>query len=318
MNPLITVIVPCYNVEKYLPKCVDSIINQTYQNLEIILVDDGSPDNCGKVCDDYALKDARIKVIHKPNGGLSDARNVAIDIAKGEWITFVDSDDYVSLNYIETLYSLATSNNCQCSVVQPLSFYDGKIPKVISSNDKIEIMDNNEAISSLFYQTKLDTSAWNKLYHRSLFSTGIRYPKGFLFEDNPTTFRLLDKCEKVVVSQQKLYYYRLREGSIERQDFTPEKLDQGITILRMMDKHPEITNKFVDAFKCKKASLALHFIMKMPLEYKHKSDLWEYVTKNRWNVIWDNKARFKTRIGCLLSYLGIPIMKSIFKIVSNR
>ena len=105
-RPLISVIVPCYNVERYLKKCVDSILNQTYKNLEIWLVDDGSPDNCGKICDELLKKDDRIKVIHKENGGLSDARNVAIDQATGEWITFVDSDDYVAVDYVETLYNL--------------------------------------------------------------------------------------------------------------------------------------------------------------------------------------------------------------------
>jgi len=317
MDFLISVIVPIYNVEKYLYQCIDSIINQTYHNLEIILVNDGSPDNCGSICDKYALIDPRIKVIHKQNGGLSDARNVAIDIAKGEWITFIDSDDYISKNYIQTLFELAYQNNCQCSVVQPSLFQDGTIP-IRKSNNKIEIMNNIEAISAMFYQTKLDTSAWNKLYHKSLFITGIRYPKGYLFEDNPTTFRLLALCDKIAVSNEKLYYYRMREGSIERQDFTPPKIDQGLAILSMMDNYPEITNKVTDAFKCKKTSLALHFIMKMPLDYTRKKDLWMYVLQNRWNIIWDKKARLKTRIGCLLSYLGIPIMKSIFKIVSNR
>ena len=318
MNSLVTIIVPIYKVEEYLSQCIDSIINQTYKNLEIILVDDGSPDNCGKICDDYALKDSRIKVIHKPNGGLSDARNVAIDIAKGEWITFIDSDDYIPHDYIEYLYDIVSHDNCQCSVVQVLSFKEGAELPNNGKDNSFVLMDGIEAVSALFYQTKLDTCAPNKLYHKSLFDTGIRYPKGYLFEDNPTTFRLIALCEKVAVSQRKYYYYRLREGSIERQDFTPEKLNQGLKILRMMDSYPEITNKVPNSFKCKKTSLALHFIMKMPSDYIRKEELWEYVKQNRWKVIWDNKARLKTRIGCLLSYLGISFMKSIFKIVSNR
>ena len=101
--PLISVIVPIYNVEKYLDRCVDSIINQTYKNLEIILVDDGSPDNCPQMCDDYAKKDSRIKVVHKENGGLSDARNVGMEVATGEYVSFIDSDDYISLDCYETV-----------------------------------------------------------------------------------------------------------------------------------------------------------------------------------------------------------------------
>ena len=316
-NPIISIIVPCYNVEQYLSRCIESIQVQSYKNLEIILVEDGSPDQCGVICDEYAQKDNRIKVIHKQNGGLSDARNVAIDQATGEWISFVDSDDYIAPDYIATLYRLAVENDCKCSAVQPVAFLDGEQP-IPGKNDSCEVMSSTDAIAAMFYQTRLDTSAWNKLYHHSLFETGIRYPKGYLFEDNPTTYRLFALCEKIAVSKKQLYYYRLREGSIEGQDFTPNKLDQGLAIIRMMEFHPEITDKVHKALCCKQASLAFHFIMKMPSDYERRNDLWKYVTDNRWMVIWNNDARLKTRIGCLLSYLGIPLMKKIFKIVSNR
>ena len=113
MKDLITIVVPVYKVEQYLDKCVNSIINQTYKNLEIILVDDGSPDNCGKMCDEYAKNDNRIVVIHKENGGLSDARNAGIEIAKGKYISFIDSDDYVTEDYVEFLYALISNNNVE-------------------------------------------------------------------------------------------------------------------------------------------------------------------------------------------------------------
>lgn len=173
---LISVIIPIYNVEKYLKKCIDSIINQTYKNLEIILVDDGSPDNCGKICDEYAKKDQRIRVIHKKNGGLSDARNAGIDIAKGKYIAFVDSDDYVEKEYIEIMYKELKKNNVkivQCGINK------------ISDNE--EIIDNygylkDELINSQRIMeekyTKYPISnvvAWNKLYDIDLFKN-IRYP----------------------------------------------------------------------------------------------------------------------------------------------
>ena len=126
MDSLISVIVPIYNVEKYLQKCVDSIINQTYKNLEIILVDDGSPDNCPKMCDDYAEKDSRIKVVHKENGGLSDARNVGMEVATGEYVSFIDSDDYISLDFYETLLETIVDNDSdvvECGVVK---FYENE------------------------------------------------------------------------------------------------------------------------------------------------------------------------------------------------
>ena len=125
IQPLISVIVPCYNVEEYLPKCVESVLNQTYRNLEILLVDDGSPDRCGEICDGYATVDSRVKVIHKENGGLSDARNVALDVMKGEYVTFVDSDDYVAEDYVEYLYKLIEENGVKLSVSCYQEFKDG-------------------------------------------------------------------------------------------------------------------------------------------------------------------------------------------------
>ena len=203
----VTIIIPCYKVDEYITDCLECVIQQTYSELEIILVDDGSPDRCGDICDEYASKDDRIKVIHKSNGGLSDARNVAIDIASGDWITFIDSDDMVAPSYIERLVTIAHDNGCKCSVVQPVSFIDGSLPVAKNAMAKVEVMNSMDAIAAMFYQTKLDTSAWNKLYHRSLFDSGIRYPKGYLFEDNPTTFRLLAECNKVAISNEQLYYY---------------------------------------------------------------------------------------------------------------
>ena len=124
-QPLISVIVPCYNVEEYLPRCVESVLNQTYRNLEILLVDDGSPDRCGEICDEYAAVDSRVKVIHKENGGLSDARNVALNVMKGEYVTFVDSDDYVAADYVEYLYKLMEEYGVKLSVSRHQEFKDG-------------------------------------------------------------------------------------------------------------------------------------------------------------------------------------------------
>ena len=125
-NPLISIIVPVYNVEEYLDKCVESIVNQTYKNIEVILVDDGSPDNCPKMCDDWAKKDKRIKVIHKKNGGLSDARNKGIDESKGEYLSFVDSDDYITDNYVELLYNIISKEHADISMAKQYVVYPKK------------------------------------------------------------------------------------------------------------------------------------------------------------------------------------------------
>lgn len=155
-QPLVSVIVPCYKVEQYLPKCI--IVAQTYENLEIWLVDDGSPDRCGEICDEYAEKDNRIKVIHKENGGLSDARNVAIDKTTGEWITFVDSDDYVTEDYVEVLYRLVERYHCKAAVTQ--HYYISENGKVTYSpfNTGEEVMDTVSAIETMFYQERCEST----------------------------------------------------------------------------------------------------------------------------------------------------------------
>lgn len=211
-NKLISVIVPVYKVEKYLNRCIDSIIKQTYHNLEILLVDDGSPDNSGKICDEYAKKDERIKVIHKPNGGLSDARNYALEIAKGEYIGFVDSDDYIKEDMFQTLYDLCEENNADISIV---SFYEMVENRVIAVRDsgQLQVMDKIEAIKELLIDTKIQSYAWNKLFKKDLF-VGLRFPTGKNFEDIATTLILFEKCNKIVRLEEPKYYYVRRNDSI--------------------------------------------------------------------------------------------------------
>ncbi len=207
LQPLISVIVPCYNVEEYLPKCIESILNQTYRNLEILLVDDGSPDNCGRICDEYAAKDSRIRIIHKKNGGLSDARNAALDVMTGEYVTFIDSDDYVSDDYVEYLYKIIKESGVKLSVSSYQTFVDDSSAEICTNNPLfVKIVHTNDALTGMFYQQIFDTSAWAKMYHRSLFSDGIRYPKGWLYEDLPTTYRLMMKCDYIAFGNYRSYF----------------------------------------------------------------------------------------------------------------
>ena len=237
MKPLISIIVPIYNVEAYLAKCINSIINQTYGNLEIFLVDDGSPDRCGLICDEYAKQDARIKVIHKKNGGLSDARNVAIDVAKGEYITFVDSDDYVANDYVESLYKLILENDAQMSITRCIPFFEGTNPVHIRQTKITKVFDTNNALISLFYQKDFDNAAWAKMYHCSLFKSDIRYPTGWLYEDLPTTYKLMMLCNKIAFSSYENYYYLLRKDSIEGAPFKLQKYECCIKIIRQLEEN---------------------------------------------------------------------------------
>lgn len=320
INSLISIIVPCYNVEEYLHKCVESLTAQTYKNIEIILVDDGSPDSSGAICDEYARKDKRIKVIHKENGGLSDARNVAIDIAVGEYITFVDSDDYVALDYVETLYRLVEKYQCKIGVAWLRAFHEGceidtKQPPYIE-----KVFDRMEGIEKMFYQELFDTAAWCKIYHRSLFDTGIRYPFGLIYEDLPTTYLLFLQSDKIAFCNRIVYNYLLRTSSIEGQPFKANKLESALKILEMIQGHIRELKPIEKAVRCRLLSFCLHILLEMPADYpdKRKQVLIDYVKRNRWKVLADTRARKKARIGALISYLGLNTARRILNQVKER
>lgn len=209
---LISIIIPVYKVEKYLEKCIQSVINQTYENLQIILVDDGSPDNCGKICDEYAKKDHRIEVIHKSNGGLSDARNKGLEMAKGEYIGFVDSDDYIEADMYEVLYNLLKQYNADVSICNFYTVSQGKI-SIKNADNGINEYNRIEILKEILLDKNIQSYAWNKLYKKELFDE-IKYPIGKKYEDIGTTFYLLEKCNKVVVTGKLEYYYINRQDSI--------------------------------------------------------------------------------------------------------
>lgn len=215
-NPLVSIIVPIYKVEPYLRRCLDSIVNQTYTNLEIILVDDGSPDACPQICDEYAARDKRIVVIHKENGGLSDARNAGLDICKGEYISFVDSDDWIDKHFVELLVGCIQNKNADIAI--------GKYKKVYNyyENNKfenkytpqIEILSNIASVEKLFGKDEVTfVIAWGKIYRKTLFN-GIRFPVGKLYEDEYITYQLLYKSSRTVYLKKILYFYFQRAQSI--------------------------------------------------------------------------------------------------------
>lgn len=223
-SPLLSVIIPVYKVEQYIRKCVDSIIEQTYSNLEIFLVDDGSPDKCGEICDEYAKKDKRIIVIHKNNGGLSDARNAALDVAIGDFVMFIDSDDWIEKDTCEFLINtiLEQHTDIVCFGITEV-FASGKIKKCIKT-DYPKKLTPSEAIRYLVsYDGGIGNYACNKIYSRRLFNN-IRYPKGKLYEDNGTTYKLFHKANSIFVSDKLLYNYLLRSDSISANWYKPEAI----------------------------------------------------------------------------------------------
>ena len=224
MNPLISVIVPIYNVEKYLARCVDSIVNQTYKNLEIILVDDGSPDRCPQMCDDYAKKDSRIKVVHKKNGGLSDARNAGMAVATGEYISFIDSDDYVSDDFFECLLDVMNKENsdiAECSVVK---FYEDNRFDEFSDDLSVKTYDTQDAMSALIAENPFHQHVWNKLYKTELVKD-IPYAVGKLNEDEFWTYQVFGRANKVSKLNKTMYYYFQRNSSIMGVGYNIRRLD---------------------------------------------------------------------------------------------
>lgn len=318
MKPLISIIVPVYNVETYLAKCVDSILAQTYTNLEIFLVNDGSSDCCGKLCDEYAKEDKRIKVIHKKNGGLSDARNVAIDVTTGEFITFIDSDDYVTDDYIMTLYSLIEKYECKVSIALYNTFVEGSKPKVVNRVYREDCQTNIKAIEEMFYQEKYDTASWAKLYHSSLFATGIRYPKGIVYEDLATTYLLIFQSDKVAFCNRRIYNYLLRRDSIEGSSFSSKKMDSALKVCELMESHLDILGKVMQAYQCRMMSFFFHLLLKMPDGYEQRNMLYKRIKAIRCSVLCNSRARKKARVASLLSYFGLGVVKGVFHLIDRR
>lgn len=312
-QPLISVIVPCYNVEEYLPKCIESILSQTYDNLEILLVDDGSPDNSGRICDEYAIRDSRIRVIHKENEGLSDARNVALDVMKGEYVTFIDSDDYVADDYVEILYRLIAEHGVQMSVVWHQTFADGTVPSACHEQVFEHILCGWEALEGMFYQRTFDTAAWAKMYHCSLFFDGVRYPKGWLYEDLPTTYRLMVKCSRIAFSNCRSYFYRIRRTSIEGAPFHPQKYESCVKIIRQLEADKiKMSEQVQRALDCRIVSFVFHILLEVPREEKEmRQCLLKIIRQKRKQVLFDGKARKKARVACLLSMGGMWVVNQL-------
>lgn len=281
MQEIISVIVPVYNVENYLKKCIDSIINQTYKNLEIILINDGSKDGSGKICDEYAKKDSRIKVIHKENSGVADVRNMGLDIATSDYLLFVDSDDYISHMMIQKLYDkmvLEDPDICMCN------YHDVSEDYQIIDKDKNPVicettLDNTSDIFEHYMGEKhsLYVLPVNKLYKRKLFD-GIRYKRGMVYEDELLSHHLVGKCKKVSFVNECLYYYVQTQGSITRSEFSLRKMDAAEAILDRIEYALNINNQSCaeKSFKCVVGYLVVGY---------KKLDLKDQKTKERMNEL---------------------------------
>lgn len=262
---LISIIVPVYNVNKYIKKCVNSITSQTYSNLEIILVDDGSKDTSGDICDELAKNDSRIKVIHKVNGGLSDARNCGIDIASGKYIGFVDGDDYIAPQMMENMLLAIERHHAAVAMCGRFVVDEEEnIEKKMFTLDEEKVFDGKTAIRYALTYNGCDFAAWDKLYKKSLFD-GVRYPLGVMSEDYQVTPMVLSSADKIVHVASPFYYYVQRRGSITKQEFTEKRVGvlEQVNLMSnsLLKKYPDIS-KEVNYFKGKHLIMIQRYALK--------------------------------------------------------
>lgn len=209
---MVSVIIPVFNVEKYLGRCLDSVINQTYRNIEIILVNDGSTDKSLDICRQYGTSDSRIKIFEETNQGLSVARNTGIENATGEYLVFVDSDDYIDKNMIKKLYESLVKYNADVAVCDFIDFSKDEEVKVKRNSGKIEEIYEEDFLKYLYRYYKTMVVSWNKLYKRKIF-TNLRFPEGKLHEDEFILYKWMFQCKKIIYIREKLYfYYQRKEG----------------------------------------------------------------------------------------------------------
>lgn len=318
---LVSVVVPVYNVEQYVGHCVESLLNQTYPNMEIILVDDGSRDQSGAVCDRYGQKDRRIVVIHKKNGGLSDARNEGIRRASGKWITFVDSDDYVHPEYVRVLHRNITESGAEISVCQFVresadrerAAWEGKENKAIPG--RTTIYSGAESLENLLYQY-ISTSAWAKMYKTELFE-GTFFPCGKLYEDVVTVFDVFGKAEHVVVSNCALYCYCVRKGSIVRRKFEEAKLDYIENTRYVLDRTRELFPALEKAAISRALWADVHIVVQIGRDKRYagvQAELWKEIKKYRKSVLADRKCRLQNKAVMLLSCFGKRLTCAVYRL----
>lgn len=320
----VSIIVPVFNVEKYIDRCLKSISKQMYKDLEIIIIDDGSTDSSGTICDDFARNNSSVIVVHKKNGGLSSARNAGIELATGDAMFFLDSDDYLSADCISKCVKLLNEKNGDVAIIQMKYIPEYENSEDIAATDeRIELLDTQKAIEASLYQTKYTCCAPAKLYKREVVSD-IRFPEGRLSEDLATCHLFLNNAKKVVYTNYYGYYYRQHGGSIMH-EFNPKRMDAlewAIEIEKFcLNYYPQI----IKAARCRLFNVAIHLILDMPNHViennKYAETLWKEIRRTRLTVLTDRKARGREKAAAIFSFFGTDLLKTVwnskFAIKSN-
>lgn len=310
-KPLISVIVPVYNADKTLKKTMQCILNQTYEPLEIILVDDDSRDTSWKLCRWYECKHSNVSSYHKKNGGAASARNYGVAKSSGEYLCFIDADDLVTADYIEFLYKMIVECGVDISICGYQKFFDANNIKKISEDCKTEVMGKQEAISCILYRKKLSSSPCFKLMKREVFMRNP-FPEGMLFEDLAVVYKWFDSVDSIAYNSSKKYYYLQHEGSSMHSDFNPKKWDLIIIskeILKFINKNYPNLRKGAEA---RLFVSAIQMMRDIPMErayHNQRKELKKYICRYRKSVFRDASCTMTTRILALLSFLSIYIIK---------
>lgn len=315
ISPTLSIIVPIYKVELYLKECLESILKQPYTDFELILVDDGSPDKCGEICDSYAIKDSRVIVIHKENGGLSSARNAGIDIAKGDYLSFIDSDDFISDDYYLENMSYLISHPLIDMVVMQVCHFDNIINKILF-NDYRELINKCEIVNYMLSMDYIGAS-WINIYKKDIFKK-LRFPEGRIFEDGYILTEIVERVSKVFLSNVGIYYYRKRENSIMQKKKT---LKDWIDILSVHTKQLDYCYTISDDKKLfigkyKVCHLALIYAsLKFPnynfQEFQMKFQSYDYNLVQLSKGL--NSIKSITKL-YLLKYIGFTKMIKLYKV----
>lgn len=307
MNPKVSLIIPVYKVEQYLQRCLESVAAQTYDNFETILVDDGSPDNCGKICDEYAATQENVFVIHQGNQGLSGARNSGLKAATGEYVVFLDSDDYVSADFISYLVGVLQAYGADMAATGLAAFYGDAYRGAIDADAKTGCFDREEALSAICYAVPFGVSACAKLYPRELLVRHL-FPEGRVHEDLATTYQIIGECSRIAYGQKPVYFYYQRSDSLMHEPLKKSHLS-GLTFAREQLKYME--ENCPSAVLAAKARIVIKVMEYMPRIIggsKEEREMFHYLKAETLPYIksslHDSKMRKSQKLRCRAILLG--------------
>lgn len=315
---LISVLVPVYNSEKYIKRCIESILKQTYKNFEIIIIDDGSTDNSKKICTDYLKKDQRVKLIKQNNRGIAYTRNRLINEAIGKYITFIDSDDYVNPKYLETLYYNCLRENAEISICNFKNTINNNMHLRCNTNAEIYIFDTEQALKKLLLQEKINTSFWGKLYKKDVFNNVVINTYN-VFEDLDTMYKLFCNSKKIIYTEEILYYYYIRKDSLIHSKFDNDKNSCVIEIVNHMEDYiSKRYNSLDNEILIRKMNAYFYILRNTKKNDKINKEARMFIDRNSVHALKNKNIPLKTKIGIRLFNISPYLIKPIFFLTKVR